>query len=379
MKAKLPFTREEYQDRLRKVRVEMEKDGLDVLILHTPANLTYLTGYHTTGHYKFQGLIVPSRGDMILVSRDLERANALDRSCVDRYMSYQDEEDPLEVFGKILRAEGFHEKIVGLEMDSRWLLASYYQGIIKHLDLKKVRPTHGLVTRVRSIKSDAEIGYMREAGKITEKGILAGVEAIQEGKTDNDVAAAVFFGLVSGGSDYLASNPYVAAGVESYRGHATFERRPIRRGDLVFFEVSGIRNRYAAPNMRTAVLGQPSDKLRKAFDVSMMGLQRAMETARPGIPAEDVDAACRQVIEKAGLGDCYNHRLGYHVGIEWSDQSGFSIHKGFKNPLVKGLTFHMIPFLLIEGVGSVGVSETVLITESGCEALTVTPRRLFTK
>lgn len=379
MRQKLPFTSEEYQERLRKVRQEMEKDGVDVLILHTPANLTYLTGYHTTGHYKFQALVIPSKGEMILVSRDLERANALERSCADRYVSYQDEENPVEVFGKLLKSEGFHEKRIGLEMDSRWLLASYYVELMKYLNPNKVKATNGLVTRVRSIKSEAEIAYMKEAAKITEKGILAGVEAIEEGKTDNDVAAAVFFGLVSGGSDYLASNPYVAAGRESYRGHATFERRVMKKGDVVFFEVSGIRNRYAAPNMRTAVLGKPSDTLKKAFDASMSGLERALQTARPGVTGEEVDASCREIIEKAGFGNCYNHRLGYHVGIEWSDQSGFSLHKGFKNKLVKGLTFHMIPFLLVEGVGSIGVSETVLITEKGCEVLTSTPRRLFIK
>jgi len=140
-----------------------------------------------------------------------------------------------------------------------------------------------------------------------------------------------------------------------------------------------MRNRYAGPNMRTAVLGKPSDIVKRAFDASRVGLENALKTARPGVSAEEVDFSCRQVIEKAGFGKYFNHRLGYHVGIEWSDQSGFSLHKGVKNKLIKGLTFHVIPFLLIEGVGSIGVSETILITEGGCEVLTTTPRELFVR
>jgi Xaa-Pro dipeptidase len=379
MKQNLPFKKEEYQERLRKVREQMDGEGVELLMLQTPANLTYLTGYHTTGHYKFQALLVPLQGDMILVSRELERANVLDRSCVDRYISYLDEENPIDVVGKLIKKERFNEKILGLEMDSRWFLASTYLDLMKYVAPNKVKATYGLVTKVRSVKSEAEIGYMREAAKITEKGIIAGVEAIEEGRTDNDVAAEVFHSLICNGSDYLASNPYVVAGKESYRGHATFERRPMKKGDIVFFEVSGIRHRYAAANIRTAVLGKASDTIKRAFDASMDALENALSVARPGVSAEEVDAACRQVIEEAGFGEYYNHRSGYHIGLEWGDQSGFSLHKGFKNKLEKGQTFHIIPGLLITGTGHIGVSETVLIKEDGCEVLTTTPRKLFIK
>jgi Xaa-Pro dipeptidase len=141
--------------------------------------------------------------------------------------------------------------------------------------------------------------------------------------------------------------------------------------------------RYHAGLMRSSVVGTPSDLVQRAAEASMDALTRAIEAMKPGVKAGELDDIARQITTRAGLSEYHHHRLGYHIGIAfppvWVQRSVFSLNTGVMEVLKPGMIFHLVPALLIPGVGGIGNSETVLVTEDGAERLTDFELSLFVK
>ena len=135
--------------------------------------------------------------------------------------------------------------------------------------------------------------------------------------------------------------------------------------------------------MRNVFLGEPSERMLRATEAMVEALESTIRFIRPGVTAHEAHHLCRRTIEDAGLGLSFNHRAAYSIGIgfapDWGEGQIISINDGEHRPLQAGMTFHLIPLVYIPGLTSVAVSETILVTESGCEPLTTgIDRRLFT-
>jgi Xaa-Pro dipeptidase len=127
------------------------------------------------------------------------------------------------------------------------------------------------------------------------------------------------------------------------------------------------------------VVGPPPADERRAADASIAGLTAALATVRAGIPGSEVYRATRDAIARGGCAEFFLHRAGYGIGIEfltWIERGGVSLDAGSSTVLETNMTLHLVPYLLLPGVGSVGFSETVRVTDTGCEVLTDCPRVL---
>jgi len=234
------------------------------------------------------------------------------------------------------------------------------------------------------IKSAEEIEYIRKACRATEAGILAGVEAVQVGATENDVAAAMFDATVGAGSTFMSSQPIVTSGPRSGVAHTTFDNRVIQRGDVVLLELGGCVNRYSGGLMRSVALGSVPDEVHRMGAVCREALEVAIDAIKPGVAAGVPHDLCAEVIRKAGFENNFRKRLGYSVGVsyppDWGEGHIISLGHGEMRPLQPGMVFHMPPALRRLGEYGVGTSETVMVSEPGCEVLTQgVPRDLFVK
>ncbi len=376
----LVFSVEEFKERIKRVRQAMEKAGLDLLLVHTPENIYYLTGYRTPGYYTYQCCIVPLESDAIMLTRFMEEGNVMAQTWIENRVTYQDTEDPVEVTTRTLEGVGVAGKRIGVEKSSWFLTTAAYEGLTAALTDAEFVDASDVVNKVRLIKSPAEIAYIRQAARAAENGMRMGVQAIAAGRTENDVAAAVWTGLIEEGSEYPGLAPFVASGPRSALGHATWERRELEKGDLVFLEIAGCINRYHAAQMRTAVIGEPPAEWQEIAEVVIDGLTAAIDTIKPGVTAGEVDDACRGTITRGGYGEYFLYRTGYSIGIafppDWGEGHILSLRAGESTVLQPGMTFHMPPSALMYGVGGIGFSETVLVTETGCEVITGFPREL---
>lgn len=141
---------------------------------------------------------------------------------------------------------------------------------------------YGIVEEGRICKSALEIELMYQAAKITEAGMQAGIDAVQAGATENDVAAAACAAMFRAGGDYPAVLPYVTSGPRTMIGHATWEGRTIEPGEHVFLEMAGCLRRYHTAMMRTVVLGEQNAAMQCAEAIMIEALDAVHELVRPG-------------------------------------------------------------------------------------------------
>ena len=375
----LPFDATEYERRQATLRARLAERGLDAVLLSGPENQYYVSGYETTGFHSFpQTLIVPCSAAPLLVTRRLEEGNAAAAYAL-ACRSYRDDEDPVEALALALRDLGLADKNIGVEKAVPWLTVRLFEGLQQALPSAKLVDVSGLVEPMRAVKSPAEIAYMRQAAVAVAAGMRAGLAAIREGANEREIAAAVFPARILAGSHFVRNPTYITAGPRSALAHATWLGRTVARGDVVFLEMGANVRHYDAALIRTAAVGPPGEQVRRAADASLAGLTAAIATVRAGIPAAEVYRATRDAVAKEGGEQFFLHRAGYGIGIEfltWIERGGVSLDAGSPTILQPNMTLHLVPYLLLPGLGSVGFSETVRVTESGCEVLTEFPRVL---
>ena len=378
------FSLDEYRGRMDALRRRMEAKGVDIMLAHTPENLYYLTGYQTPGYYWYQTLVVPLDREPIFITRLLEDASVQHLSWVEESRPYGDSDDWIARTRDVVAEFGAESSRIGIEKDSWFLTLRDFEGLSSALPSATFVDCSGLVEDGRMIKSPTELDYMRQAARTAEAGVDAGIEACTVGASENDVAAAIHDAQIRAGSEYTGLPLFITSGPRSALGHATWYRQELKAGDTVFLEIPGCVNRYHAAIMRNVFLGEPPDRMLRATEAMAKALEETMGFIKPGVTAHDAHHFCRQTIENAGLGVRLDHRAAYCIGIgfapDWGEGHIISINDGEHRPLQAGMTFHLIPLVSIPGLTSVGVSETVLVTETGCEALTANvDRKLFVR
>jgi Xaa-Pro dipeptidase len=378
-KRDLAFDPSEYGNRLRAVREQLDDES--VLLVFTPENVNYLTGYETIGYSSYLCLIVPAEGTPMMVVRDMELEVARTTTWLDSFVTVADNEDGVERTAEALSEAGFASGPVGLEVTSPFLTVATYERLTRRLGKDRCRPKSGLVERGRRIKSPAEIEYTRDACRFAEQGMHAAVQAVAEGVTENEVSAAAYEAMVGGGSDFLASDPIVTSGWRSGVAHTTFGGRAIIEGDTVLIELGACRRRYFGALMRTVSIGQPTREVDDVGKILEEALTAAIEAVRPGATSSEVDGACRDVIARNGYGDSFRKRTGYSMGVafapDWGEGHIVSLRKDDDTVLEPGMVFHMPPAIRKYRQFGIGLSESILVTNDGCEVLTRFPRRLL--
>jgi len=156
-------------------------------------------------------------------------------------------------------------------------------------------------------------------------------------------------------------------------GHATWEGREVQPGDHVFLEVGGCYRRYHTAMMRTIILDELSDSMRLAQDRMKLALERVREEVRPGLTVSDADFLVRKIINDNDVGAKLITRAGYSIGIafppSWDEGYIISLKQGDSQVLQEGMTIHIIPWMWgIDGDKTAGISDTIYLTEDGCES-----------
>lgn len=347
----------------------------------TPENICYLTGFDSPGHYWFQALIVPLEGEPITVSRLLEASGVDALTWIEHNHTYTDSDDVMKRVRDSLMEFGLHHRRIGYEKGCWFFTALQQEQLFAYCPDATFTDCTGIIEEGRLIKSEYEVDLIRQAARTAEAGIRAGMDAVLAGVTENDIAAEVNYALIKAGSHWPSIVPFVASGERGAIGHATWAGRTIRKGDSVFLEVGGCRHRYHAALMRTVIVGEATDQIIRATAVVQQAFELAMSAIRPGVTAGAVDRIAREFIAGSAFGGTQASRTAYSIGIavppDWGEGHILSMKPGETRELQASITFHLLPFVQIPGKGSFGCSETVRVTETGCERITQFPRELY--
>ena len=372
---------DEHRERYRRLQEAMAGAGVDTLLSWAPENVYYMTGYDTLGYYFPQCFIASVDSDPVLVVRHFESPNVETQTWVDDYVGYRDHEDIAEVVAAVASRLG---KRVGTETQTWSVSPAIATRVAARLD-GRIGPMDGLVENLRLVKSPAEIELIRQSCRYTEAAMSAAFEASVAGATEDDVAAAIYQRMVSAGSTYPSLAPFVSSGPRTFLPHQTWSGRVLQPGDMLWFETGGSAGRYGSGLIRIGAVGEPpastQPTIQRALGVVTETLDALMSAVRPGATGAEIHQVGRATIEAAGWGDVHRNRSGYSIGVsyppDWGEGHIYSLQDLETRPLEAGMVFHLVPNVLIPDVAGVAISETVLVTQDGCEALTQFPRDLM--
>lgn len=369
----MTFPPEEYDRRLSELRMRMKQRRLEAIIISDPENLMYMTDYQTTGYSFFQALVVPQDGACFFVTRKLEESNVYARTWVEKSRPYADNGDAIQTLTEALKEAGLAQCRIGYERNSYFLPAYQQDRIITAMPKARLLDCFGIVEEGRICKSPAEIEIMRKAAAATEAGMRAGIEACRPGVTENEIGAEISAAMFRAGGEPPAVMPYVVSGPRSMIGHATWEGRTVQPGEHVFMEVGGCYRRYHTAMMRTTLLGEMSATMENAQQTMIHAIDALHDALQPGITVSDADRIVRDILSTGCHGGSLVTRSGYSIGIafppSWDEGYILSLMQGDPAVLKPGMTFHFIPWLWgVDGNKTVGISDTIHITEDGCES-----------
>ncbi|CAN5407541.1 M24 family metallopeptidase [soil metagenome] len=387
----LPFDKAEYAARLNRVRAEMMRRGLDVLIVTDIANQHYLTAYDGWSFYTPQIVAVPLDGDPYWVGRAMDAAGGkltvwMGAGHVAGFPeSYVQQADrhPMDWIAGWMKEKGWSTARIGIELESYYYSPKAHARLVAGLSDARFSDADLLVNWVRAKKSPAEIAYMRKAARIAERTMRVAYETIAPGVRECDAIAKIYAAQMGGqanfAGDITALPPTILAGENAAAPHIMWSDRRFGENETVALELAGVCRRYTAGLARTMRLGKPDQALTDTAKAVLEGMDAVVDAIRPGVTGEAVELAWRTVIARYGLKK--ESRIGYAMGVgyppDWGEHT-ISLRQGDKSVLEPGNTVHSILGMWMDGWG-MEVSETILVTDRGAECLTQFPRAVFMK
>ena len=379
---RLPFKPAEYQRRYDQILDNMKRAKLDALLVHSPENITYVTGYETPGYYGYHCLVIVRGAQPILVGRRIEiLTNVPEFSWLTSTAIVEDHRKPADVTAGVIEKLGMARRRIGVEKSGWFFPVDEYESLGSSLPRARLVDGSGLIEAARLVKSDAEVEMIRRSVAIADKAALAGIRATKPGVSEDRIAAAVYKKWCEEGAEYTGLPNFIVSGRRSAACHATWRGRKLNANDHIIFELAASKNRYAGAVFRAATVGRVKPKIRKLSDASIEALLAVIDAMRPGAVSEKVDKIGRDIIKRAGFGKYHHHRLGYSIGLnqppDWGEGQIMSIRRGEQRVLQKNMTFHLVPGCLIPGELGLVNSATVRVTDTGCEMLNTIPLKLF--
>lgn len=358
----------EYARRVAAVRAALRDVGVGALLVTPGADLRYLTGYHAVALERLTCLVVPAEGPVSLVVPLLEQPAALaavGNSVVVR--PWTETDDPYALVAALVPSAS--QIAVVSEMPAHALLPLQWA-----LTDPVVQLAGPLIDPARMVKSAWEVAQLAAAAAAIDAAHAQVPELLLSGRTEREVAADVGAAIVAAGHasvDFVI----VAAGENAASPHHEPGDRLIRVGDVVVVDIGGtMPSGYCSDCTRMYALASPPADFVDYYEVLVAAQAAGVAAVKPGVAAESVDAACREVIAAAGFGDYFVHRTGHGIGLATHEPP--YLVAGNPLPLAPGMVFSVEPGIYLPGRHGARIEDIVAVTASGCQVLNDRPREL---
>lgn len=317
----LHFPQAEFADRRARACAALEAAGLDGLLCFRQESMYWLTGYDTFGYVYFQCLFLGSDGRMMLLTRSADLRQAWLTSNIEDVRVWEDREgaNPAEELREILRCFGCAGKRLGVELEAYGLTArngmrleSAFEGFCPLLDASE------LISRLRLVKSEAEIAYVRKASELADAAFEAACKELRPGAFEGDVLGAMQDAVFRGGGDYSGNEFVIGSGDHALLCRYQTGRRHLDDNDQITLEWAGVYRRYHSALMRTVRVGPPPERQKEMGRVAVEAVHAVEEALKPGNTFADGFDAHARTLDRFGY---QAHRLnacGYSLGTTFA-------------------------------------------------------------
>lgn len=346
-----------YLDRLARVRAAMTEQDVDAVLLSVGHDLPYLTGYMAMPLERLTMLVLPREGDATMLIPGLEAARVEPQPGVFDLLPWGETEDPSAIVGKLTSTANCIA--VGDQMWARFLVE-----LLPHLPNATFTRAVDVVGPLRMSKDQAELDALAVAGAAVDTiaGELQRGEIPLVGRTEAEVSAHLSRRIIEEGHQ-MVNFAIVAAGENASSPHHHPGDRVIRADEIVLTDFGGTMNGYCSDTTRCVFTGEVPADVAEAYEVLFASQAAGVAAATVGTPCEDVDRACRAVIDDAGFGEYFIHRTGHGIGLEAHEDP--YIVEGNKRPLEAGHAFSIEPGIYIPGKWGMRLEDIAASTTSG--------------
>lgn len=357
------FGTDVYAERLRAARAATAEAGLAGLVITPGYDLRYLVGSRAQTFERLTALVVPADGEPTVVVPRMELAALKDSAVVElglRVRDWVDGDDPYalvaEVFGGGRVATAVTDSMPALHL----LPLAEVFGEVPVLATDVLR-------RLRMIKDAAEIDALRKAGAAIDRVHARVPEFLVPGRTEADVAADIAESIVAEGHSEVAFI-IVGSGPNGADPHHECSDRVLQAGDVVVVDIGGpYEPGYNSDSTRTYSIGQPADDVAARYAVLQRAQEAAVAAVRPGVTAEQIDAAAREVLAAEGLAEAFVHRTGHGIGLSVHEEP--YIVAGNDLPLEEGMAFSVEPGIYFPGSWGARIEDIVIVTSDGAQSV----------
>ncbi len=365
--APVPFTADDYKDRMDRAARQAADAGLAGLLVAPGPDLVWLTGYAPPAVTERLTLLVLAAGrEPVLVVPALEAPDAEKATGAPALAlrDWTDGKDPYALTAALLDDRGRF----GVS-DNAWAL--HLLGLQQALPGTSYVSLTDALPMLRAVKDAAELERLAAAGAAAD----AAFEEIRNvrfsGRPESEVAADLAALLRRFGHSQVDFT-IVASGPNGANPHHEAGDRRIGRGDMVVLDFGGLKDGYGSDTSRTVHVGEPTEEERRVHDLVREAQEAGFRAVRPGAACQDVDRAARAVIADAGYGEYFVHRTGHGIGVT-THEPPYMI-EGEERPLVPGMCFSVEPGVYLPGRFGVRIEDIVTVTEDGGRRLNDTER-----
>ena len=344
------------QERKERVLEGLESLELEQMLVCDPLSIWYLTGYYTEPYERFLALYLGKGQTVLFANRLFPDATG----AADRVVGFDDTQDPIPRGAEAPR----HDAPLGVdkELAARWLLPLMDTGAASGFRLAS-----SAVDEARSVKDERERQLMRDASLTNDQAMDWLVAQLREGVTEQQIAEGLLAEYRRPGAQDHSFTPIVSFGTNAADPHHEPDQTALAKGDMVLFDVGCKRDWYCSDMTRTFFTARPSERQLLVYDTVRRANEAAEAIVRPGVTFAQIDLTARKVIEDAGFGPRFTHRLGHQIGLQ--DHEPGDVSATHDEPVQVGQCFSIEPGIYIPGEIGVRIEDLLIVTEDGCEVL----------
>ncbi len=364
-----------HAERLDRLRAELERHGVDGLLVSQPESRHYLSGY--TGHdlppRDSAGYLLVTAHHALLLT-DLRTTELAGREAPDfEVVGYESGVRGPRKTAEAARSLGVRH----LAFEAAHLPYAVWRDVRDTLagSETELQETDGIVDSLRVVKDAQELRLLQQAVDVLDRCLAYVARRVQPGQSEKYVAREVETYLMMH-ADGPSFPSIVASGPNASMPHAVPTDRLIQEGEALKIDIGARVDGYCSDMTRTLCLGEPRDaRLHEIHAIVLEAQERAERQVRPGMTGREADALAREVIEQAGYGDAFTHGTGHGIGLEVHEPPWLSKARG-NEPLRAGMVFSVEPGIYLPGWGGVRIEDLVVLEDDGARVLCRSPKRL---
>ena len=371
----LHFSKEEFQKRKDDVLKSMNKQNLDALLMFRQESMYWLTGYDTFGYVFFQTLVLDKNGNLILLTRAPDLRQAQNTSNIEdiRIWVDKDKSNPTEDLKKVLDELSLKGKKIGVEYEAYGMTGRNALRLNETLkDYCDLKDESELITKLRVIKSQEEIVYVKKAAELADNALDQAWKYCKAGVNEAKILAEMQKIVLEGGGDYPANEYIIGSGHNALLCRYQAEKRNLSNQDQLSIEWAGTYKHYHSAMFRTILLGKTDPKHIKMHEACVQALKNCESKLKPGNKIGEVFDIHAKTFDDLGFNKARMNACGYSLGStfspNWMDWP--MLYTGNPYIIQPGNIFFMHMILMdSENQLAMNLGETYLVTKSGNERL----------